>query len=433
MGITIKSKHIFKKMTDFTKVFGNKLLKGEAEVNTTEALAGLDAIGIYFSAHWCPPCKAFTPKLAEAYKKLQDAGKKFEIVFVSSDKTEDQFKSYFAEMPWIALPFDQKDINEKLNEYHECEGIPHLAIIDGNTGETITTDGRDEVSGAKFIETFPWRPTEMSMAEFGDTLRNPDGTTVSTKDALEGVEALGIYFSAHWCPPCRGFTPKASESYKALKAAGKKVEIIFASSDKDENAFNEYHAEMPWKALPYSERDKKASLAKRYKCSGIPHLVFVNPKTWETITLEGRGAFTSASFIEDFPYHPKSSYDLSESMEGLTGKGPVFICFTDACNADKKKEVSGVVRAFADSAKEKSETHLSKYFTANGSAGMESQIRPSFGMQTPPPAKHDKELTLTVPEIDNVNEYANGWCCDGCGEFKESSVANYRNKEDEFD
>jgi len=139
---------------------------------------------------------------------------------------------------------------------------------------------------------------------------------------------------------------------------------------------------MPWKALPYSERDKKASLAKRYKCQGIPHLVFVDPKTWETITLEGRGAFSSESFIEDFPYHPKSSYDLSESTEGLMGKDPVLLIFTDECEADTKKEVYGVVRKFADSAKAKGETHFAKYFTANGSSGMESQMRPSFGMSS---------------------------------------------------
>jgi len=420
-------------MTDFTKTFGDKLLKGGVEVNTAEALAGLDAIGIYFSAHWCPPCKGFTPVLAEKYKALQDAGKKFEIVFVSSDNDEAQMKAYFAEMPWLALPFDQKDINDNLNEVHETEGIPYLVIIDGNTGETITTDGRSEVSGAKFIETFPWKPTPMSMAEFGDTLRNPDGTTISTKDALEGVDALGIYFSAHWCPPCRGFTPKAAENYNALKAAGKKVEIIFASSDKDETAFNEYHGEMPWKALPFAERDKKASLSKRYKCQGIPHLVFVDPKTWETITLNGRGGISAATFIEDFPYHPKSSYDLSESMDGLTGKDPVFLCFTDASSADVKKEVSGVVRAFADSAKEKGETHLAKYFTANGSSGIEKQMRPSFGMETPPPAKHHNELTLTNPEVDNVGPYSDGWGCDACGKFFQPTEACYRNRADEFD
>merc|ERR1712183_1202371 len=384
MGITTNSKDIYStKMADFNKIFGSKLLKGETEVNTAEALAGLDAVGIYFSAHWCPPCRGFTPQLAEKYKQLQEAGKKFEIVFASSDQDEDQFKKYHAEMPGLAIPYSERELKESLSDEHECEGIPYLVILDGQTGKTITQDGRDEVSRANFIQNFPWKPTEMSMAEFGSTLRKPDGTTVSTEEALQGVDALGIYFSDHWCPPCRGFTPKAAENYKALKAAGKNVEIIFASSDKDETAFNEYHGEMPWLALPFSERDKKASLAKRYKCQGIPHLVFVDPKTWETITLNGRGGISAASFIEDFPYHPKSSYDLSESTDGLMGKDPVLLIFTDECeDGDLKKEVYGVVRKFADSAKAKGETHFAKYFTANGSSGMESQMRPSFGMSS---------------------------------------------------
>jgi len=283
-------------------------------------------------------------------------------------------------MPWLALPYSERDLKGQLAAEYNCRGIPYLVVIDGNTGATITTDGRAEVTAANFIQSFPWKPTPMSMEEFGDTLRNPDGSTCSTKDALEGIDALGIYFSAHWCPPCRGFTPVAAENYKALKAAGKKVEIIFASSDKDENQFNEYHGEMPWKALPYSERDKKANLAKRYECKGIPHLVFVDPKTWETITLSGRGAFSAKSFIEDFPYLPKTSYDLSEDTDKLMGNKPVFLCFTDKTTEGTQKEVSGVVRAFADSAKANNEAHFAMYYTANGSSGMEAKMRPSFGI-----------------------------------------------------
>jgi thiol-disulfide isomerase/thioredoxin len=35
----------------------------------------------------------------------------------------------------------------------------------------------------------------------------------------------GIYFSAHWCPPCRQFTPRLAQTYNALRAAGRDFEV----------------------------------------------------------------------------------------------------------------------------------------------------------------------------------------------------------------
>jgi len=41
-----------------------------------------------------------------------------------------------------------------------------------------------------------------------------DKSTVAGSDALAGKKVL-VYFSAHWCPPCRGFTPLLKEAYGA--------------------------------------------------------------------------------------------------------------------------------------------------------------------------------------------------------------------------
>ena len=47
----------------------------------------------------------------------------------------------------------------------------------------------------------------------GQTLIKADGTKVQADDALAGKNIICIYFSAHWCPPCRGFTPVLKRFY----------------------------------------------------------------------------------------------------------------------------------------------------------------------------------------------------------------------------
>ena len=51
--------------------------------DSDEAMAGKKALALYFSAHWCPPCRGFTPQLAQWYEKdrdFVDAGDTFEEV-----------------------------------------------------------------------------------------------------------------------------------------------------------------------------------------------------------------------------------------------------------------------------------------------------------------------------------------------------------------
>ena len=78
----------------------------DGEMPLAQALEGCEFVGIYFSAHWCPPCRAFTPVLGQFYDEVNKDGKKIEIIFVSSDQDDAKFKDYFASMPWKACSFE---------------------------------------------------------------------------------------------------------------------------------------------------------------------------------------------------------------------------------------------------------------------------------------------------------------------------------------
>merc|ERR1712039_345135 len=119
----------------------------------------------------------------------------------------------------------------------------------------------------------------------GSKLIGKDGPVASS--ALEG-KVLGLYFSAHWCPPCRGFTPKLAEWYsKSLKKAG--LEIVFVSSDRSEADFESYYKDQPWLALDYSCSKEKDQLSKLFGVQGIPSFVIID-KDGSVITKDGRSA-----------------------------------------------------------------------------------------------------------------------------------------------
>ena len=127
------------------------------------------------------------------------------------------------------------------------------------------------------------------------------GGATTPVSALADKQVVGLYFSAHWCPPCRGFTPKLAEVYTAIKGTGKSLEIVFVSSDHDDVAFDSYHKEMPWLALPFAERALKQTLSKRFKVSGIPSLVLVDGATGQVLSKDGRSVIMSDPQGTDFP------------------------------------------------------------------------------------------------------------------------------------
>jgi len=481
-------------------LFPELLGKDGARKPATASLSRAEVVGVYFSAHWCPPCRGFTPVLANLYKQLVEAGKAIEIVFVSSDKDEDSFQKYYDSMPWLALPFSCRAEKQELSKKYEVSGIPTLVLL-SPTGETISTDGRELVDnwGAKgfpytsahlealeknqarernemlrtlmgeelkllgeeawgpkdsrvklsdvakadviglvfgdrdnmaftqyvapalkrvhkevrekhgqqsfeliflpwegeadaeedkslresfpFVSLdystltpevrdklqalftnitvpglalirgngsevlsanavrevyeagsngFPWTKQALEqleakkaqeLAEQKEQLRNfkafenklifgKDGGEAPSASALTEKKMVGLYFSAHWCGPCRAFTPRLITLYNELKSAGNNdLEIIFISSDRDQEAFNHYYSSMPWLALSFSERDLKSSLSEMFGVEGIPTLIFLDG-TGKQLNVNGRAAVSMGA--EFYPWDEAQTKRYSE-------------------------------------------------------------------------------------------------------------------------
>jgi nucleoredoxin len=57
------------------------------------------------------------------------------------------------------------------------------------------------------------------------------------------------------------------KTYEKLKADGKPFEVIFVSSDRDEESWQEYLSSMPWYSVPFGDSRKKA-LSRKFDVSG---------------------------------------------------------------------------------------------------------------------------------------------------------------------
>jgi nucleoredoxin len=115
-----------------------RLVNGKMENVPQGHLAQKKVIALYYSAHWCQPCREFTPKLVREYTNLASKYPEFELIFVSWDKNEKAMEEYMAEslMNFPAVQFDAKASNPTISKLTP-KGIPHLVVTDANGNEML--------------------------------------------------------------------------------------------------------------------------------------------------------------------------------------------------------------------------------------------------------------------------------------------------------
>ncbi|GAB4839789.1 hypothetical protein Ancab_020499 [Ancistrocladus abbreviatus] len=292
-------------------------------------------VGLYFCISSYGPCIEFTEKLMQIYRTLKEKGENFEIVSIPLDDSDDEFKEGFATMPWFALPFGDMTC-DKLVKYFELNNIPRLVII-GPDGKTLNSDVAVLID-EHGVEAYPFTPEKLdelaaiekarleaqtlgSLLVSGekDFVIDKSGSKVPVSN-LVGKHIL-LYFSAHWCPPCRSFTPELIKAYHEIKEKEDAFEVIFISSDSDQSSFDEYYSSMPWLALPFGD-ERKASLSRRFKVAGIPCVIAINP-AGKTVTTEARrliGTYGAEAFpfTEDHIKHMKQQ--LEDEAKGWPEK-----------------------------------------------------------------------------------------------------------------
>lgn len=187
-----------------------------------------------------------------------------------------------------------------------------------------------------------------------------DDNEISVAELARTKKTIVLYFSAHWCPPCRGFTPTLSEAYAKYKSSRSSsnengheddngFELVFVSSDRDAEAFQEYHSEMSFPALPYESRDIKTKLSEKFRVNGIPHLVAVDASTGEESSVNAAVGDLRSFIIQhgaaSFPLCPSHIQKIKaeaekkqvDALEKLTAS-PIMVSIPPSSTNDKTVE-----------------------------------------------------------------------------------------------
>jgi len=247
-----------------------------------------------------------------------------------------------------------------------------------------------------FDDDFPWKPK---------TLKELLEVNVLTKDgtkkplsSLSDDKVLGIYLSAHWCPPCRGFTPDLVATVSALREAGKAFNIIFVSSDKDQKSFEEYFSSMTsFLAIPHGDK-RVQQLSSYFGVNGIPTLVTVDGATGKTINADARGSCSSDPEGKEFPWEPKPVTDFAEGADGINDT--LSLCMMmEGCSAEVQLSALTALTPLAERAKMREEDIL--FFSATKDVGPVSQIRKLTNLG----AAGDKPILLLIDIPDDGAYY----------------------------
>ncbi|KAD2805303.1 hypothetical protein R6Q59_029437 [Mikania micrantha] len=281
---------------------------------------------LLFSANWSRPCKAFIPQLVQAYNTLIETGKEIEVIFVSFDRDENEYEEHIKGMPWLVVPFNLI-LQTVIGNTYKVNQIPLFIPLDVGT-KLLSKDAVGLINdyGA---DAFPFTKNRQEELKALDEAKRGGGNLI--KLFTNGIEysfvyakggkiyasnlvgkTIGLYFGAHWCPPCREFTSQLIEAYNDITTnEDQEFEVIFISTDRDLNEFELSISKMPWPAIPFNSNTRQ-DLCRIFEVKWIPCLIFLGPNG-KTISTNGREMVSSYG-ARGFPFTEAKIAEIEKSL-----------------------------------------------------------------------------------------------------------------------
>ncbi|KAH9360669.1 hypothetical protein HPB48_004801 [Haemaphysalis longicornis] len=169
-------------MVDFFK--GKILIKKDGEQHLADTvLSDKKVICLYFAAQWCPPCRMFSPFLANAYKDAKKENLSIEVIFISQDGNRNDMMAH--------MQFSHGDW--EIKERFMVPGVLTLLVL-RHDGTVVDFNGK-RLLQERGVKAFrDWLGTSL-LPQPRETLPDDaaDGQGQSVKTLPDAADAKGQY------------------------------------------------------------------------------------------------------------------------------------------------------------------------------------------------------------------------------------------------
>ncbi|KAK3262565.1 hypothetical protein CYMTET_28586 [Cymbomonas tetramitiformis] len=368
----------FEGLTSFTEIFGDTLCKkgldGEILTGNTEELLGGKVICLIFDALWATGAStdANLEYLVKCYRTYKSRGLDFEVIFVSHDKTAEDFAELYGVMPWLALPFDALERRRLVTlRYKAYSGIPHKALVNVDSS-IIALDVKalyeDEEGG-----NFPWlpKPPKPFSELLGNKFQSKSGE-VALSDLVD--KKIGLYF-------CRLSTaerpPQPLKLMAAYERLQDKFEVIVVDSSRtpgqgswdpepDLAVFENRFAALPFKfCIPFGD-PRSLDLVHRFHLRVIGNtspplsdnalLMLADHQTGDVLNVNALTILeeedeTDAGVRFPWPARPIADFEGAEGKclgwSWDTSRAMSLILFTDHVDAESRERAKAALEPIA--------------------------------------------------------------------------------------
>jgi len=300
-------------------LLGGQLLASGRLQSTEDAAGPCGVLALYFSAHWCGPCRSFTPQLKALYtrtrSRLGPAG--LQVVFVSRDRTEREFAAYAGGMPWPSVPLQDKTRIEALCVRFAVSSIPSLVFLDASTGAVLEARGVQRVlsqPAGGFLDGWVGAQKPVPGLLDGARFSDSSGTEVGLLPT-PFAQFHAFYVCADWSAPCRGFTPQLAAWY-AAHAGRAGVQLVLCGIDDGTCAGKEY-AKMPTGVLSAHSPALAEGLLALAGQHTPPVLVVLGADNGQLVTADG-----VRLLVEDPTGFP---WNATKRVQALLSSGTVLV------------------------------------------------------------------------------------------------------------